>query len=80
MTDAGLLSVAKHHNRLRSFKVTSAYLLTVAGLYAFLQREPYLEELGTFHWDLEEKLRESENVCPRLFRFNGNSFSRIIAE
>ena len=81
MTDAGLLSVAKHHNRLRYFSLHGYRSVTVAGVYAFMQQEPYLEELNTaFPYRVyAAKEPEWKKACPRLYQFNGTAIGTPIA-
>ena len=76
MTNAGLLSLANHHNRLRHVEISSSESITVAGAYDFMRREPYLE---TIHMNVLHKVapafaaeeHEVFHGCPRLYLING---------
>ena len=79
MTDAGLVSVANHHGRLRYFTLQWSPSVTVAGLFAFMRRELYLKEVdfltraGDALPEFTANEHEWETAYPRLHRFNTRS-------
>lgn len=59
LTDAGLSSIAEHHRRLRTLRLSQRTKITNAGLADLLSREPILGSLSLEFCDslIEECLR-----------------------